>query len=187
VAGLAAGTVAAIRRGTGAAGAQGLSRLGRDGRVRPVNAADPRLKAQQEISARPETSLRKIAKAEGISLATAKNVRDRLRRGDDLVPQAESSGRGEGQASAGRLQNDSDAREKSPGAERSLDWSLQRLMRDASPGYSEPSGGSCDGSGFMRADLGRSYLGWHRHVTIAALAQALCTLLRTDPKARAPG
>jgi SRSO17 transposase len=34
---------------------------------------------------------------------------------------------------------------------------------------------------------GRSYTGWHRHVTLAALAQAFCTLLRTDPKARAPG
>jgi hypothetical protein len=34
---------------------------------------------------------------------------------------------------------------------------------------------------------GRSYHGWHRHVTLAALAQAFCTLLRTDPKAPAPG
>ena len=34
---------------------------------------------------------------------------------------------------------------------------------------------------------GRSYTGWHRHVTLAALAQAFCTLLRTDPKAPAPG
>ena len=34
---------------------------------------------------------------------------------------------------------------------------------------------------------GRSWLGWHRHVTLAALAQAFCTLLRTDPKAPAPG
>lgn len=34
---------------------------------------------------------------------------------------------------------------------------------------------------------GRSYTGWHRHVTLAALAQAFCTLLRSDPKAPAPG
>ena len=33
---------------------------------------------------------------------------------------------------------------------------------------------------------GRSYTGWHRHVTLAALAQAFCTLLRLDPKAPAP-
>ena len=34
---------------------------------------------------------------------------------------------------------------------------------------------------------GRSRTGWHRHVTLAALAQAFCTLLRSDPKAHAPG
>jgi SRSO17 transposase len=34
---------------------------------------------------------------------------------------------------------------------------------------------------------GRSYLGWHRHVTLAALAQAFCTMLRAGPKAPAPG
>ncbi len=32
---------------------------------------------------------------------------------------------------------------------------------------------------------GRSYVGWHRHVTLAALAQAFCTQLRHDPKAPA--
>jgi len=34
---------------------------------------------------------------------------------------------------------------------------------------------------------GRSFAGWHRHVTLAALAQAFCTLLRSDPKAPTPG
>jgi SRSO17 transposase len=33
---------------------------------------------------------------------------------------------------------------------------------------------------------GRSYLGWHRHVTLASLAQAICTQLRYDPKVPAP-
>jgi SRSO17 transposase len=33
---------------------------------------------------------------------------------------------------------------------------------------------------------GRSFLGWHRHVTLTALAQAFCTQLRLDPKADAP-
>jgi SRSO17 transposase len=33
---------------------------------------------------------------------------------------------------------------------------------------------------------GRSYLGWHRHVTLVVLAQAFCTFLRLDPKADAP-
>jgi SRSO17 transposase len=34
---------------------------------------------------------------------------------------------------------------------------------------------------------GRSYLGWHRHVTLTVLAQAFCTMLRLDPKVPAPG
>ena len=34
---------------------------------------------------------------------------------------------------------------------------------------------------------GRSFTGWHRHVTLAALAQAFCTMLRLDPKVPAPG
>jgi SRSO17 transposase len=33
---------------------------------------------------------------------------------------------------------------------------------------------------------GRSFTGWHRHVTLVVLAQAFCTLLRLDPKADAP-
>src|SRR6267378_4270013 len=34
---------------------------------------------------------------------------------------------------------------------------------------------------------GRSFTGWHRHVTLAVLAQAFITMIRTDPKAHAPG
>jgi SRSO17 transposase len=34
---------------------------------------------------------------------------------------------------------------------------------------------------------GRSFAGWHRHVTLAVLAQAFITMIRTDPKAHAPG
>jgi len=34
---------------------------------------------------------------------------------------------------------------------------------------------------------GRSFTGWHRHVTLAALAQAFITMIRADPKVPAPG
>lgn len=33
---------------------------------------------------------------------------------------------------------------------------------------------------------GRTYTGWHRHVTLTSIAQAFCTMLRLDPKAPAP-
>ena len=34
---------------------------------------------------------------------------------------------------------------------------------------------------------GRSFIGWHRHVTLVCLAQAFCTMLRLDPRVPAPG
>jgi SRSO17 transposase len=34
---------------------------------------------------------------------------------------------------------------------------------------------------------GRSFTGWHRHVTLAVLAQAFCTMIRSDPEVPAPG
>jgi SRSO17 transposase len=34
---------------------------------------------------------------------------------------------------------------------------------------------------------GRSFTGWHRHVTLATLAQAFITMIRADPKVPAPG
>jgi SRSO17 transposase len=34
---------------------------------------------------------------------------------------------------------------------------------------------------------GRSFTGWHRHVTLAVLAQAFATMIRADPKVPAPG
>ena len=34
---------------------------------------------------------------------------------------------------------------------------------------------------------GRSYLGWHRHVTLAVLAQAFITMIRTGPKVACAG
>jgi SRSO17 transposase len=33
---------------------------------------------------------------------------------------------------------------------------------------------------------GRSFAGWHRHVTLVVIARAFCILLRLDPKAPAP-
>jgi hypothetical protein len=61
-------------------------RLGRDGRVRPLNTAEGRRSASEFIAANPEASLRTIARCAGISLGTARDVRERVRRGMDPVP-----------------------------------------------------------------------------------------------------
>ncbi|WP_328838899.1 hypothetical protein [Streptomyces europaeiscabiei] len=89
-AGLAPSTVAAIRRrSTGRSDQLNAPRVGRDGRIRPLQATEGRLRASQVIAANPTASLREIAARAGIATATAKDVRDRIRRGQDPVPQAQ--------------------------------------------------------------------------------------------------
>jgi len=84
--GLAASTVAGIRTRMSTAAAEATVRIGRDGRVRPISAAEGRRVASKMIADRPTASLREIARVAGISPATARDVRERVRRGDDPVP-----------------------------------------------------------------------------------------------------
>jgi len=82
VTGLAHKTIAAIRRASGDV-AQLHTRVGRDGRVRPVDASEGRRLASEFLASNPGASLREIAKAAGVSLGTARDVRNRLQRGED--------------------------------------------------------------------------------------------------------
>jgi hypothetical protein len=84
--GLSDRTVREIRQRSTTETPQSNTRIGRDGRVRPLNAADGRLRAAELLAERPGAGLREIARAAGISLATAHDVRARLRRDDDPVP-----------------------------------------------------------------------------------------------------
>ncbi len=83
--GLSAKTVRAIRCAT-AENPQSVKRVGKDGRVRPLNTSVGRQHAAQLLASRPDASLREIAKAAGISPGTVRDVRERLRRGEDIVP-----------------------------------------------------------------------------------------------------
>lgn len=69
-------------------------RLGKDGRLRPLNASAGRRRAAELLASTPDASLRVIAAAAGISPGTVRDVRARLNRGDDPVP----SGVGPGEA-----------------------------------------------------------------------------------------
>ncbi|MEU4427938.1 helix-turn-helix domain-containing protein [Actinoplanes sp. NPDC024001] len=64
------------------------ARTGRDGRVRPLDNSVGRLRASALIKQRPEASLREIAREVGVSPATVRDVRQRLERGEDPLPQA---------------------------------------------------------------------------------------------------
>lgn len=86
VTGIAPGTVADVRRRMPGASAAEESRIGQDGRVRPINAAEGRRIAGELINDNPGLSLRQIARMAGISPETARDVRSRLCRGEDPLP-----------------------------------------------------------------------------------------------------
>jgi ParB-like chromosome segregation protein Spo0J len=85
VAGLSAKTIASLRnRPTVQAQFQG-KRLGRDGKRRPLSAADGRRRAADYISAHPGASLREVAREADVSLGTVHDVTERIRNGSDPV------------------------------------------------------------------------------------------------------
>lgn len=86
ITGLSPGTVASLRT-SASDDVTGLGpRTGRDGRSRPVNSAAGRIAASRVIAEAPNASLREIASRAGIALATARDVRERMRLGQDPVP-----------------------------------------------------------------------------------------------------
>lgn len=85
VTGLSDKTVASIRRSSAEVPPLN-TRIGRDGRVRPRNSAEGRLRASSLLAAKPGASLREIAEEAGIAAATVRDVRERIERGQDPVP-----------------------------------------------------------------------------------------------------
>ena len=86
VTGLSAKTVRAVRLRSGADSPHLLTRMGRDGKVYPVDNSEGRRAAGRVLADNPHASLREVARAAGISPATVRDVRARLRRGEDPVP-----------------------------------------------------------------------------------------------------
>lgn len=87
ISGLSAKTIASLRnRATDDMQFRG-KRLGRDGRRRPLSAAEGRKRAAAYIGAHPEAPLREIAREADVSLGTVHDVRERLRRGWDCAAQ----------------------------------------------------------------------------------------------------
>ncbi|MFF7652045.1 ParB/RepB/Spo0J family partition protein [Streptomyces sp. NPDC007983] len=85
VTGLSHKTVGVIRRRASGEIPQSSTRLGRDGRERPVDAAEGRIQAGRILAERPGVSLREVAREAGVCAATVRDVRDRLRRGEAPV------------------------------------------------------------------------------------------------------
>ncbi|MER5642207.1 transcriptional regulator [Kitasatospora sp. NPDC002227] len=97
VAGLGAKTVAAIRQDAAGQLPPAEQRVGRDGKVRPVDGTKGRQKAAELIAERPEASLREVARLAGVSPATVSDVRRRLSAGQSpQVDGAAPAGAGRG-------------------------------------------------------------------------------------------
>ncbi|MEU6731716.1 ParB/RepB/Spo0J family partition protein [Streptomyces physcomitrii] len=79
-------TVSRIRSQSGADSAQSATRLGRDGRLRPLDSGQRRRRAAAMFLDRPDAGLREVARATGLSPATVRDVRQRIDRGEDPVP-----------------------------------------------------------------------------------------------------
>jgi ParB-like chromosome segregation protein Spo0J len=87
VSGLSPKTVARLRERATADSAQSRARLGRDGRLRPVDPAAVRRRVAEVLRTDPGASNRAIAKRSGASQATVRDVRQRLSQGlSELTP-----------------------------------------------------------------------------------------------------
>ncbi|WP_437091048.1 ParB/RepB/Spo0J family partition protein [Streptomyces sp. enrichment culture] len=135
--GLSPTTVGAIRRRSGVPAAQEGSRVGRDGRVRPVDGAAGRRRASEVIAMKPDAPLRAIAREAGVSVGTARDVRERLRAGRDPVL---SSQRGTAREPDPSADGPSESqRRRTGGARQSTDWRsvLGSLSRDPAVRYAQ--------------------------------------------------
>jgi hypothetical protein len=145
-AGLAAKTVAAIRKRSSGEVPQPNARVGRDGRVRPLNSGEGRQRAAELLARQPEASVRDVARVTGIAPATVLDVRKRLERGEPPVPGkhtangraasgAEANAHGdESSAPAVRFDPRSASRSTAP---RDPAAAVQKLLRDPSLRSSE--------------------------------------------------
>jgi ParB-like chromosome segregation protein Spo0J len=137
VTGLAPATVAETRARCADRDPADDARIGQDGRVRPVNSAERRRHASELITQRPELSLRQVAQASGISPETVRDVRNRLRRGEDPVPHGSGIKRSDKAASAERPM--AEMPRIRPAARKEIDYAqvVGRLSADPALRFSE--------------------------------------------------
>lgn len=83
IAGLSPRTIGKIRRCSTGDNAHLDSRIGRDGRLRPLNASAARQRVVEAVAENPAASLRKIAIVAGVSPSTVRDVRRRMARGQN--------------------------------------------------------------------------------------------------------
>jgi ParB-like chromosome segregation protein Spo0J len=129
--GLSHKTVGAIRQRPSGEIPQTDVRVGHDGRVRPLNAAKGRMRAGELMTERPHASLRQIAQEAGISVETARSVRNRLNDGEDPVLPPRPRARRKGRAQA-KLASQNQCKDAGSAPEADLSSILRKLRSDPS-------------------------------------------------------
>jgi ParB-like chromosome segregation protein Spo0J len=135
--GLSPTTVSTIRHRLFLPADRDSSRVGRDGRVRPVDGSAGRRRASAVIAMKPDAPLRAIAKEAGVSVGTARDVRARLRAGRDPVL---APGRGTAEEREPSVNGAVESQRRRPGnARQSTNWPSVRgnLSRDPAVKYAE--------------------------------------------------
>ncbi|MBP2326472.1 ParB-like chromosome segregation protein Spo0J [Kibdelosporangium banguiense] len=137
VTGLSHKTVGTIRQRSAGESHQSNARVGRDGKTRTPNVADRRQAARELISARPDASLREIAKSTGISVGTAHDVRKRMNQEKNPGLPKSAIGRAQHKQPAAQRPRPPDIRDHSNNQRSEPPAALRDLARDPTLRFSE--------------------------------------------------
>jgi ParB-like chromosome segregation protein Spo0J len=129
VSGLAAATIAAVRQANMDQAPAPDRRVGKDGRIRPLSTSDGRRIARDMLEREPGASLRQVARAAGISVGTARDVKEKIRLGIDPLQTKQLTSR--------KREKRGLAKARSEDSQADIDLILQRLRRDPSLRYTE--------------------------------------------------
>jgi len=132
VVGLSVVTVGKIRRSSTAEPDRMDARVGRDGRVRPINGAAGRALASKLLTENRTASLREIAMQAGVSPSTVQDVRRRMDAGEDPVPPRQRSAGARAKATTSNSANESPTCDQGLGPRESIANLVGLLRKDPS-------------------------------------------------------
>ncbi|MFL6125204.1 ParB/RepB/Spo0J family partition protein [Actinophytocola sp.] len=136
--GLSDKTIRTIRRDSTAEDPQSNMRIGRDGRIRPVDRHAGRRRAQEVLARSPNATLREVASKTGISVSTARDVREQANRGEKCsVPHPRSETTGETKREPERRNEVAGTAVGDSISRKDLRAILERLKNDPSLKFSE--------------------------------------------------
>lgn len=132
VVGLSVATVGKIRRSSTAESDRTDARVGRDGRVRPINGAAGRALASKLLTENPTATLREIAMQAGVSPTTVQDVRRRMDAGEDPFPARQRSAAARAKTTTSNSANESVTSDQGLGSREAIASLVGLLKKDPS-------------------------------------------------------